>query len=66
MPRASRFEITWLSAGDTLMAIAPALASFFCAGVCLPVRTLITAAWLWRFSVSQSLANFGLSKTLSA
>ena len=62
-PCAFRSEIRLLSAGDRLRAIWPPFASFFCSGVCLPVRMLTTASWLCRFSVSQSWPNFGLEKT---
>ena len=66
MPWAFASAISLLSAGDRLRAICPPFASFFCSGVCLPVRMLITASWLCRLSVSHSWPNFGLSKTLSA
>ncbi len=65
-PCESAAAITLLSAGDRLRTIAPPLVNFDCSGVFLPVRMLITASWLCRFSVSQSRPNFGLEKILTA
>ena len=44
MPCAFRSEISVLRVGDRFRAICPPLASFFCSGVCLPVRTFTTAS----------------------
>ncbi len=43
-PWAFASSMRLLSAGDRLSAICPPFSSFFCSGVCLPVRTLTTAS----------------------
>ena len=65
-PRLSSWSMMVLSFGETLSTIPPPFSTFSWSGDCLPVSTLTTASCVWRFSVSQSVPNLGLSKTFSA
>ena len=65
-PRLLSWSMSVLICGETLSTIEPPFSTFCWSGDCLPVSTSITASCVWRFNVSQSVPNLGLSKTFSA